>query len=75
MTKENINRISKEISKLFENNQDTFNLKRLKKQLSENERKHRNLINAVSECDIESLRKTFYSEILELESQKEKIEE
>lgn len=75
LTKENINRISKEISKLFENNQDTFNLKRLKKQLSENERKHRNLINAVSECDIESLRKTFYSEILELESQKEKIEE
>ena len=47
----------------------------MKKQLSENERKHRNLINAVSECDIESLRKTFYSEILELESQKEKIEE
>ena len=75
LTKENINRISKEISKLFENSQDTFNLKRLKKQLSENERKHRNLINAVSECDIESLRRTFYSEILELESQKEKIEE
>lgn len=75
LTKENIDRISKAISKLSEDNQDTYNLKRLKKQLADNERKHRNLINAVAECDIESLRKTFYSEILELETQKTNIEE
>ena len=75
LTKENIDRISKEIAKLCEENQDTFNLKRLKKQLAENERKHRNLINAVAECDVESLRKSFYTEILDLESQKAKIEE
>ena len=75
LTKENIDRISKEIAKLCEENQDAFNLKRLKKQLAENERKHRNLINAVAECDVESLRKSFYTEILDLESQKARIEE
>ncbi|MGN0319230.1 MAG: recombinase family protein [Lachnospira sp.] len=75
LTKENIDRISKAISKLSESNKDSYNLKRLKKQLADNERKHRNLINAVAECDIESLRRTFYSEILELESQKANIEE
>lgn len=74
LTADNIKRISQEIAKLCERDKDTYHLKALKKQLSENERKRRNLINAVAECGDESLRKTFYDEIIELEKQKVEIQ-
>lgn len=74
LTSENIRRIAKEVAKICEQDKDTYNLKRLKKQLSDNKRKKRNLINAVAECDKESLRKTFYDEIEMLDKQKVEIE-
>lgn len=74
LTTKNINKISKEISKLCEEERDTYNLKRLKKLLTDNERKHKNLINAVADCDNDGLRKTFYDEIITLEKQRTEIE-
>lgn len=46
----------------------------MKKLLSENERKHKNTIDAIMECDIESVRKTLYEKIPILESEHAEIE-
>lgn len=48
---------------------DTANLRRLKTEISENERKHKNLINAIMECDIDSVRKSLYLEVPKLEQE------
>lgn len=55
LTAENILKIAKEVVAICETEKDTTNLKRLKKLLSENERKYKNLINAVQECDMKAL--------------------
>ena len=49
-------------------------LKHLKKLLSENERKHKNTVDAIMDCDIESVRKTLYGKLPTLESEHAKIE-
>lgn len=74
LTTENINRISKEIVAMSKAEKDTSALKQLKKLLSENERKRRNLLNAIAECDDENLRKTFYPELSKLEKEHTEIE-
>ena len=48
---------------------DTANLRRLKTEISENKRKHKNLINAIMECDIDSVRKSLYLEVPKLEQE------
>lgn len=69
LTNENINKIAKEVIAIAEAEKDTTNLKFLKKQLSENERKHKNTLNVIMECDIESVRKSLYEQIPILESE------
>jgi len=49
-------------------------LKHLKKLLSENERKHKNTVDAIMDCDIESVRKTLYGKLPTLESEHAEIE-
>lgn len=74
LTTTNIDKIAKEVTSICETEKDTSNLKYLKKQLTENERKHNNAVNAVMECDIDSVRKTFYAQIATLEEQHKEIE-
>lgn len=63
LTPANIDKIAREVVALCEREKDTSGLKRIEKLIRENERKQRNLMNAVSECEIESVRKSLYEEI------------
>lgn len=73
LTAENIDKIAHEVVALCEKEKDTSNLKRLEKLLKDNERKRGNLMNAISECDIDTVRKAMYEEISRLATEYEKI--
>ena len=74
LTPSNIEKIAQEIVAIFEEQGSTNNLRHLKHLLSENERKRRNTVNAIMECEIESVRKTLYDEIPVLDSEHAEIE-
>ena len=74
LTDKNIEKIAKEVVAVCEAEKDTSNLRRLKNVLSENQRKHKNLMDAIMECDIESLRKDLYLKAPELEQERIIIE-
>ncbi len=74
LTTENINRITTETVKIFQADTESYNLQYLKKQLNSDNRKRRNLINAVAECDNDSIRKSFYEEIISIEKEIKTIE-
>ena len=63
LTDENIAKIACEVATLCEMENNNADVKRLYKALKDYERKRDNLIKAVSECDIESVRKSLYDEI------------
>lgn len=69
LTKENIDKIAREAVALCEREKDNANLKRLEKLMRENERKTQNLLTAVAECDIDSVRKSLYMEISKLNTE------
>ena len=66
LTSENIDKIAHEVVALCEREKDTSNQRRIEKLIRDNERKQKNMMNAVSECDIESVRKSLYAEISRL---------
>ena len=66
LTPANIDKIAHEVVALCEREKDNSNLKRIEKLMRENERKQRNLMSAVAECDIDSVRKSLYVEIARL---------
>lgn len=74
LTAANIEKIAKEVVAIVEAEKDTTNLQHLKQLLSENERKHKNAIDAIMECDLESIRKTLYKKISSLEREHAEIE-
>lgn len=74
LTDKNIDKIAKEIVAICESEKDTTNLKYLKKSLAENERKHRNAVDAIMECDIDTVRKSLYERIPILEKEHAEIE-
>jgi len=74
LTDKNIAKIAEEVVAVCEAEIDTTNLRRLKKSLSENERKHKNLMDAIMECDIESVRKSLYVQVPILEQERTRIE-
>jgi DNA invertase Pin-like site-specific DNA recombinase len=74
LTDKNINKIAKEVVAVCEAEKDTTNLRRLKNLLSENERKQKNLMDAIMECDISSLRKKLSLQAPELEKEHARIE-
>ena len=74
LTNENIKKIANSISKISESEKDTAHLKFLKKALSENERKHKNALNAIIECDLESVRKSLYEQIPILEKEHSELQ-
>jgi len=74
LTPENIDRIAREVFAVCQKEQDTTNLKRLNKLLKDNERKRRNLMSAIMECDSDLIRKTLYEQIPVLDKDKTDIE-
>ena len=66
LTPANIDKIAHEVVALCEREKDNTNLRRIEKLMRENERKQRNLMSAVAECDIDSVRKSLYVEIARL---------
>lgn len=74
LTDKNISKIAREVVAVCEAEKDTTNLRRLRNALSENERKHKNLMNAIMECDIDSVRKSLYLEAPELEKEHAMLE-
>ena len=74
LTDKNITKIDREVVAVCEAEKDTANLRRLKTAISENERKHKNLMNTIMECDIESVRKSLYLEVPELEQEHTRLE-
>lgn len=66
LTPANIDKIAREVVALCEREKDTSSIRRLEKLMRENERKQRNLMNAISECEIESVRKSLYTEVSRL---------
>ena len=71
----NIEKIAREVSKICEAERDTSNLRYLQKQLSENERKRNNALNAILETDSATVRESLYEKIAQLESEQEYIKE
>lgn len=74
LSAENIRRIAKEVVAICEAEKDTTNLKRLKKQLTKNEQKQKNTINAIMESDIESVRKVLGEQIPILKNEHAELE-
>ncbi len=73
LTDKNIQKIASEIVAICETEKDTANLKYLKKMLADNERRHRNAMDAILDCDDESIRKNLYAVIPKLESEQEEL--
>lgn len=74
LTPENIERISREVVAASQKDQDMTNVKRLSKQLTDIERKRKNLMSAIMECDSDLIRKTLYEQIPLLEKEKSDTE-
>lgn len=74
LTTENINKIAREVVAVCEKDKDNSNLKRLERLMRENERKQRNLATAVGECEIDSVRRSLFSEIARLTTEFEQLE-
>lgn len=75
LTDENISLLTDIVSKSFENDSNTVHLRNIQQAISANERKHTNLINAVMECEIESVRKSLYEQLATLENERAALQE
>ncbi len=67
LTAKNINRIAKEVSAISEKEGESFLLQQMQKQFADNEKKKKNLVAAVTECEIESVRKSLYEQLAIIE--------
>ena len=74
LTDRNINKIAKEIVAVCEAEKDTTDLRRLKGELSECIRKHNNLLDAIMDCDDNSLRKSLQLRAPKLEQEQMRLE-
>lgn len=70
----NIDKIAHEVVALCEREKDTSGIKRVEKAIKENERKQKNLMAAVAECEIESVRKSLYAEISRLNTEHDTLQ-
>lgn len=74
LSAKNISRLVKEVVAVSNSDKDISNLKRLKKLLADNERKHKNALNAILESNIESVRKALGEKALALENEHTELE-
>jgi len=75
LTDKNILKIAKEVVALCEEDKKGTRVEQLEKELKANERKRTNTINAITECGIDSIRKSLYEEITKLDIAKATIEQ
>lgn len=73
LTAANIDKIAREVVALCDKEKDLSGVKRIEKAIKDNERKQNNLMNAVAECEIESVRKSLYAEISRLNTEHDKL--
>lgn len=74
LTKTNIKRIAEQVVAISQAEKDTSNLEYLKKALKDNRFRYKNTINAITECEIESIRKSLYAEITKIEDEYKELE-
>lgn len=75
MTDEHINEIANTVYELAQKElNDNTNLKRLTKQLKENEKQNKNLIDSLKMCTVDSIRQSIFDEIQVMEQQHKEIE-
>ena len=74
LTDENIDKISKTVVKLADKERDTTKLEKLNKLLKENEKQKTNLFDSLKVCDIDSVRKSIFEEIVKVEQEHTDIE-
>lgn len=74
LTESNIDKIAKEVVAICESEQGLMEIKRLEKLLRDIDRKKNNLIDAIAECDMDSIRKSLYEKIQTLDNEKENLE-
>jgi hypothetical protein len=74
LTDKNIAKIAQEVVAVCEAEKDTTYLRQLKGYLATNERKYKNLMDAIMECDDSSLRKALYLKAPEMEQERKRLE-
>lgn len=75
LTDEHINEIANKVYELAQKEMnDNTKLKRLQKQLKENEKQNKNLIDSLKMCDVDSIRQSIFDEIQVMEQQHKEIE-
>lgn len=74
LTDENINKIAKTVVKLVEKEKDTSTLKMLQNLLKQNEKQKANLFDSLKVCDIDSVRKSIFEEMVNIEKEHTDIE-
>lgn len=75
LTDEHIDTIANTVYELAQKEMnDNTNLKRLQKQLKENEQQNKNLIDSLKMCNIDSIRQSIFDEIQVMEQQHKEIE-
>ena len=74
LTDDNINKIAKTVVKLAEEERDTSTLKRLKNLLKQNEKQKANLFDSLKVCDIDSVRKSIFEEMVKVDAEHSDIE-
>ncbi len=67
LTKENIDYVAKEIVRIINDGQDDTKLKSMQSNYKHLDKKRNNILNAIYECEVESIRKTFYEDLSKLE--------
>ena len=69
LTDQNIERIAKNVVKLFEEQQNKYVIKSLKRSITENNKKIDNLVMTIAETDDKDIRANFVNKISELEKE------
>ena len=67
LTKENIDYVAKEIVAIMNDSQDDSDLKKMQLNYKKLEKKKNNILNAIYECEVESMRRTFYNDLSSIE--------
>ena len=75
LTDENIEKITVEVMRINEQEQDKSNIKRIKKKITENGRKQGNILAAIAECEQENVRKPLYGHLAALEEERGRLEQ
>lgn len=74
LTDKNIDKISKKVVKLFEEQQDKYIIKHLKDAITGNQTKINNVISSISETNDENIRKLLFDKMNDLEKEKRSLE-